>query len=66
MIAKLEVPNITYVHTTQETIPIHAVLEKTVGSEMMKSILKARAQMVESMYMDFDSNLETLTCSSKV
>ena len=58
MITKLEMPSITYVHTTRkETILMHAALEKTFGSEMMKGILKTRTQMVEIMYRYFDSNL---------
>ena len=58
MIAKLEMPSITYVHNTQkETIPVHAAIEKDFRPEMMKGILKARTQMVESMYRYFDSNL---------
>ena len=58
MIAKLEMPSITYVHTVQkETILVHATLEKAFRPEMMKGILKVRTQMVESMYRYFDSNL---------
>jgi hypothetical protein len=58
MIAKLEMPSITYVHTAQkETIPVYATLENAFRPEMMKGNLKARTQMVESMYRYFDSNL---------
>ncbi len=58
MITKFQMPSITYFHITQkETIPIHTALQKAFRSEMMKGILKARTQMVESMYRYFDSNL---------
>ena len=51
---------ITYVHTTQrEMISIHEALEKVVMTDKMKLILKARTQMVESMYKYFDSQLYT-------
>ena len=41
MIAKLEMPSITYVHTAQkETIPVHAALEKAFRPEMMKNSFK--------------------------
>jgi hypothetical protein len=36
---------------------VHAALEKAFKPEMMKGILKARTQMVQSMYRYFDSNL---------
>jgi hypothetical protein len=55
MISALEMPKITYVHTTlRETISIHEALEKAVMSEKMKLILKVRTQMVESIYKYFD------------
>ena len=58
MISGLEMPKITYVHTAQrETISIHEALEKAVMPEKMKLILKARTQMVESMYKYFDVDL---------
>jgi hypothetical protein len=51
MISGLQMPKITYVHTTQrETISIREELEKVVMPEKMKLILKARTQMVESIY----------------
>ena len=50
--------SITYVHTARkETSPIDAVLQKAARSEMMKRILRVRAQMVESMYKYFDADL---------
>jgi hypothetical protein len=58
MIGALEMPKITYVHTAQrETISIHEALEKAVMPEKMKLILKARTQMVESIYKYFDLGL---------
>ena len=49
---------ITYVHTAQrETISIREALEKAVIPEKMKLILKARTQMVESIYKYFDLDL---------
>ena len=54
MISGLQMPKITYVHTTQrETIFIHEELEKVVISEKMTLILKARTQM-EIIYVDLD------------
>jgi hypothetical protein len=48
MMVKLEIPIMTYAHTTQkETIPVHTSLAK----EMMKGILKTRTQMVKNMYV---------------
>jgi hypothetical protein len=38
-------PSIT---ARKQTIPIHAALEKAVRPEMVKGILKARTQMVET------------------
>jgi hypothetical protein len=58
MISALEMPKITYVHTTQrETIFIHESLEKVVMPEKVKLILKTRTQMVESIYKYFDLDL---------
>ena len=58
MITKLEMSSITYVHTARkETITIQAALEKAASPDMTKRILKARTQMVESMYKYFDSGL---------
>jgi hypothetical protein len=58
MISRLQMPNITYVHTAQrETISIREALEKAAMPEKMKVILRARIQMVESIYKYFD-----LTC----
>ena len=58
MIIGVQIPKITYVHTTQtETISIHEALEKAVMPDKMKLILKARTQMVESMYKYFDLDL---------
>ena len=58
MISGLEMPKITYVHTAQrETISIREALEIAVMPEKMKLILKARTQMVESMYKYFDVDL---------
>ena len=58
MISGLQMPKITYVHTTQrETISIREALEKAVMPEKMKLILKARTQMVESIYKYFDLDL---------
>ena len=58
MISGLEMPKITYVHTAQrETISIHEALDKAVMPEKMKLILKARTQMVESIYKYFDLDL---------
>ena len=58
MISALEMPKITYVHTAQkETISIHEALEKAVMPEKMKLILKARTQMVESIYKYFELDL---------
>jgi hypothetical protein len=54
----LQMPKITYVHTSQrETISIEEAIEKGVMSEKMKLILKARTQMVESIYKYFDLDL---------
>ena len=51
-------PNITYVHTAQrETISIREALEKAVMPDKMKVILRARTQMVESIYKYFDLDL---------
>ena len=58
IISGLQMPKITYVHTTQrETISIREALEKAVMPEKMKLILKARTQMVESIYKYFDLDL---------
>ena len=58
MITKLEMSSITYVHTARkETITIQAALEKAARPDMTKRILKARTQMVESMYEYFDAGL---------
>ena len=58
MISGLQMPNITYVHTAQrETISIHEAIEKAVMTDKMKLILKARIQIVESMYKYFDLEL---------
>ena len=58
MITKLEMTTMTYVHTSRkESITIDEALEKAVRPDMMKRILKARTQMVESMYKYFDSDL---------
>ncbi len=55
MISRLQMPNITYVHTAQrETISICEALEKGVMPEKMKVILRVRTQMVESIYKYFD------------
>ena len=60
MISGLQIPKITCVHTAErETISIHEALEKAVMPDKMKLILKARTQMVESMYKYFDSQLYT-------
>ena len=49
---------ITYVHTARkETITIQSALEKADSPDMTKRILKARTQMVESMYEYFDVGL---------
>jgi hypothetical protein len=57
-ITKLEMNSITYVHTARkETITIQAALEKAANPDMTKRILKARTQMVESMYEYFDAGL---------
>jgi hypothetical protein len=57
MITKLEMSTMTYVHTSQkESIGIDEVLQ-AVRPDMMKRILNARTQMVESMYKYFDSDL---------
>jgi len=54
MITKLEMT----IHTSRkESITIDEALEKAVRPDMMKRILKARTQMVESMYKYFDSDL---------
>jgi len=56
--ARLVMPKITYVHTAQrETIFILEALEKTVMPDKMKLILKARTQMLESIYKYFDLDL---------
>ncbi len=58
MISGLQMPKITYVHTTQrETISTRESLEKAVMSEKMKLILKTRTQMVESINKYFDLDL---------
>jgi hypothetical protein len=58
MIMGLQMPKITYVHTTQrETISIRETLEKSVMSEKMKLILQVRTQMVEIIYKYFDLDL---------
>ena len=58
MITKLEMSTMTYVHTSRkESISIDEALQKAVRPDMMKRILKARTQMVESMYKYFDSDL---------
>ena len=58
MITELEMSSITYVHTARkETITIQAALEKAARPDMTKRILKARTQMVESMYKYFDAGL---------
>ncbi len=58
MITKLEMSNITYVHTVRkETFTIQVTLEKAANPDMTKHILKARTQMVESMYEYFDAGL---------
>jgi hypothetical protein len=58
LISALEMPKITYVHTAQrETISIHEALVKAVMPEKMKLILKARTQMMESIYKYFDLGL---------
>ena len=58
MITKLEMSTMTYVHTSRkESISIDEALQKAVRPVMMKRILKARTQMVESMYKYFDSDL---------
>jgi hypothetical protein len=58
MITGLQMPKITYVHTVQrETISIEEALEKSVMLEKLKLILKARTQMVESIYKYFDLDL---------
>ena len=58
MITKLEMTTMTYVHTSRkESITIDEDLEKAVRPDMMKHILKAMTQMVESMYKYFDSDL---------
>ena len=58
MISGLQMPKITYVHTSQrETISIHEALEKTVMPEKMTLILKDRTQMVERIYKYFDLDL---------
>jgi hypothetical protein len=41
----------------RETISMHEALEKAVMPNKMKLILKARTQMVESMYKYFDLDL---------
>jgi adenylosuccinate synthase len=54
----LQMFKITYVNTVQrETISIEEALEKAVMPEKMKLILKARTQMVESIYKYFDLDL---------
>jgi len=56
LISGLQIPKITCVHTTQrETISIREALEKDVMTEKMKLILKARTQMVESIYRSFET-----------
>ena len=58
MITKLEMNNVTYVHTVRkETITIQSVLEKVTSPDMTKRILKVRTQMVESMCKYFDGDL---------
>ncbi len=58
MITKLEMRSITYVHTARkETITIQTALENAANPDMTKRILKARTQMVESMYEYFDAGL---------
>jgi hypothetical protein len=58
MISRLQMPNITYVHTAQrETISIRESLEEAVMPDKMKVILRARTQMVESIYKYFDLDL---------
>ena len=55
MITKLEMTSMTYVHTSRkESITIDEALEKAVRPDMTKRILKARTQMVKSMYKYFD------------
>ena len=58
MIGKLEMNIITYVHTTRkETITIQTTLDQAVNPDMTNRILKARTQMVESMYKYFGADL---------
>ncbi len=58
MITKLEMTTMTYVHTSRkESITIDEALEKSVRPDMMKHILKARTETVESLYKYFDSDL---------
>jgi hypothetical protein len=58
MITKLEMSTMTYVHTSlKESFIIDEAVQKAVRPDMMKHILKARTQMVESMYKYFDSDL---------
>ena len=58
MITKPQMTSITYVHTARkETITIQVALQKAVRPDMTKRILKARTQMVESMYKHFDTGL---------
>ena len=55
---KLEMNNITYAHTVQKkTITIQVDIDQVVNPDMTKHILKARTQMVESMYKYFNAGL---------
>ena len=65
LISKLEMHNITYLHTTQRpgTISIDEAPEKTVIPDMismMQHILKARTHMVQSIYTHFDSSSQVI------
>jgi len=49
---------ITYIHTVlKKTITIQVTLDQATNPDMTKHILKARTQMVESMYKYFDTGL---------
>ena len=49
---------ITYVHTARKkTITIQVAIDQAANTDMTKHILKARTQMVESMYKYFDAVL---------
>ena len=49
---------ITYIHTARKkTITIQVAIDQAANTDMTKHILKARTQMVESIYRYFDSDL---------